>query len=526
MMIQGEGWHGLKSGACPSLTSNNRYQMGRLGMSSAHLSGSTRPFQSIAPGRLFINGEWREARDGATCTTINPTTEREIAQIASAGQLDVDEAIQAARDAFDHGPWPRMRPAERARYLFQIADLIEQYADDLVHREVIDMGMLLRDARDICVPFVAECFRYYGGWCTKIGGSVPLSEAGRIAFTLREPLGVVAAITPFNVPMMLSVFKLAPALACRNTVIHKPASITPLSAIKIAEIIEEAGVPKGVFNLVTGPGSMVGQALVTSPMVDKIAVTGSTEVGRQIIKDAVDTFKHVTAELGGKSPNIIFADADMESAVEAAAQGAFGNKGEQCFGGTRLLVERGACDEVVDGLERKMQSLTLGNPLDPETTIGPVADKAEYDKVLRYIEIGANEDRARVVAGGNGAKNGKGYFVHPTLMLDANNAMRVAREEIFGPVMTVIPFSTFDEAIEIANDTPYGLASGVHTRNLKKALSAAQAIRAGVVWINTYGQFDATMPFGGMKASGIGRELGADVLNSYLQTKSVWLQAV
>lgn len=273
---------------------------------------------------------------------------------------------------------------------------------------------------------------------------------------------------------------------------------------------------------------MIGQRLVTSRAVNKIAVTGSTAVGKQIIKDAADTLKHVTAELGGKSPDIVFADADLDSAVEAAAQGAFGSKGEICFGGTRLLVERSIHDEVVERLKVKIAGMHVGDPFDAETDIGPVADKSEYDKILGYIKIGREQDHATVVSGGNRSarQDGKGYFVDPTLMVGATNAMRVAQEEIFGPVLTVIPFATFDEAIKIANDSPYGLAAGVHTRDMKKALATIRAIHAGVLWINTYGQFDVRMPFGGVKESGIGRELGPDVLDNYLQTKAVWLQAV
>lgn len=483
---------------------------------------------SIKPGRLFVDGKWRESQDGKTRPTINPCTEKEITQVSQATAADVSDAIQAARVAFDSGPRPGLQPSERARIMFKIADLIESNADELAYREVIDMGMLWRDARDLCIPLVAECFRYYGGWCTKLSGSLPIAESGRIAFTMREPLGVVAAITPFNFPLVLSAYKLAPALACGNTVIHKPASLTPLTAIKMAEIFEEAGVPKGVFNLVTGPGGVIGQRLVTSRAVNKIAVTGSTAVGKQIIKDAADTLKHVTAELGGKSPDIVFADADLDSAVEAAAQGAFGNKGEICFGGTRLLVERSIHDEVVERLKVKIAGMHVGDPFDAETDIGPVADKSEYDKILGYIKIGREQDHATVVSGGNRSarQDGKGYFVDPTLMVGATNAMRVAQEEIFGPVLTVIPFATFDEAIKIANDSPYGLAAGVHTRDMKKALATIRAIHAGVLWINTYGQFDVRMPFGGVKESGIGRELGPDVLDNYLQTKAVWLQAV
>lgn len=480
---------------------------------------------TIGPGQLYIDGNWRDAQTGKTKPTFDPTTEAPIADIAQATATDLDEAILAARRAFDQGPWPRMRPAERAKFMFRIAELIDKYADDLAYRETVDMGMTYSDSRNICAPFIAECFRYYGGWCTKLDGSVRIHEDHRLGYTVREPLGVVGAISPFNFPMVLSTYKIAPALACGNTVIHKPATATPLSALRIAMIMQEAGLPEGVFQLLTGPGSVIGQGLVTSPGVNKISVTGSTATGIQIIKDAADTLKHVTAELGGKSPNIIFADANLPAAVEAATWAGFGNKGEQCFGGTRLLVEKSVYDTVLEMLAERLKTFRTGDPFDPETSVGPVADAAEYAKVLDYIRIGRDVDGARVYAGGHAAKPGKGFFIEPTLMADANNQMRIAQEEIFGPVLTVIPFTSFEEAIQIANGVPYGLASGVHTRDMNKAMAAARAIQAGVVWVNTYGQFDTGMPFGGMKSSGIGRELGPDVLENYLQTKAIWLQA-
>lgn len=480
---------------------------------------------TIGPGQLYIDGNWRQAQTGKTKPTFDPTTEAPIADIAQATAADLDEAILAARRAFDQGPWPRMRPSERARFMFRIADLIDKYADDLAYRETVDMGMTYSDSRNICAPFIAECFRYYGGWCTKLDGSVRIHEDHRLGYTVREPLGVVGAISPFNFPMVLSTYKIAPALACGNTVIHKPATTTPLSALRIAMIMQEAGLPEGVFQLLTGPGSVIGQGLVTSPGVNKISVTGSTATGIQIIKDAADTLKHVTAELGGKSPNIIFADANLLAAVEAATWAGFGNKGEQCFGGTRLLVEKSVYDTVLEMLAERLKTFRTGDPFAPETSVGPVADAAEYAKVLDYIRIGRDVDGARVYAGGHAAKPGKGFFIEPTLMADANNQMRIAQEEIFGPVLTVIPFTSFEEAIAIANGVPYGLASGVHTRDMNKAMAAARAIQAGVVWVNTYGQFDTGMPFGGMKSSGIGRELGPDVLENYLQTKAIWLQA-
>jgi acyl-CoA reductase-like NAD-dependent aldehyde dehydrogenase len=486
---------------------------------------STPQHVSIPKGQLYIDGQWCDAQDGQSKANINPATEEPINECAQATAGDADRAIAAARRAFDDGPWSKLEPSDRARYLFRIADLIEQHADELAYRETIDMGMTLSDSRNICVPFIAESFRYYAGHCTKIDGSVRIQRGDRLGFTLREPIGVVGAISPFNFPMVLSVYKIAPALACGNTVVHKPASTTPLSAIKMAEIIEEAGVPEGVFNLITGPGGKVGQALVTSKLVNKISVTGSTETGRQIIKDAADTFKHVTAELGGKSPDIIFADADLESAVEAAFYAGFGNKGEQCFGGTRLLVEESVLDEVVERMTAKLKLAKVGDPLLPDTVVGPVADASEFKKVNEYVRIGLEEDHAKIAFGNyKPQKEGKGFFISPVLFINARNNMRIAQEEIFGPVLTVIPFKSFDDAIRLANDIPYGLASAVHTRDMKKALLAARKLQAGVVWINTYGQFDNNMPFGGVKASGVGRELGPEVLENYLQTKAVWLQ--
>jgi aldehyde dehydrogenase (NAD+) len=480
---------------------------------------------TIPAGELYINGKWRPSQNGHTFPTFNPATEEEITQVAEATEADVNDAIAAARNAFDNGQWSTMSGHKRSQILFKIGDLILKYGEELAYRETVNMGMLYKDSFGICVPHIANMFYYYGGWSSKIEGSVKPVEGELLAYTVREPLGVVCAITPFNFPMVLSVSKLAPALACGNTVIHKPASATPLSAIKMAEIMDEAGVPLGVFNLVTGPGGSIGKILATHPDIDKIAITGSTNTGKQIIKDSADTLKHVTVELGGKSPDIIFADADLDNAVNATMSGLYFNKGEICFAGSRLLVEESIYDQVVSLLVERVKKTKTGDPLDRSTDMGPIADKGEYAKILHYIDIGQNEDKAKLAVGGKPLMvgNGKGYYIEPTLFINANNNMRIAREEIFGPVLVVIPFKNFDEAISIANDTSYGLASGVHTRDIKKAIGAAKALKAGTVWVNTYSKFDPSAPFGGYKASGYGREQGWESLDNYLQTKTVWL---
>jgi acyl-CoA reductase-like NAD-dependent aldehyde dehydrogenase len=482
-----------------------------------------RPHRNIPSGRLLINGKWREASDGQTKPTIDPATEAPIAEIALGTAEDAQAAIQAARTAFDDGPWPRMRPEERARILLKAADLIEANADDLAYRETVDMGMLWRDSHDICVPFIAQSLRYYAGWATKLDGAVRINSPEKIGMTLRVPLGVVGAISPFNFPMVLSFYKIAPALAAGCTVIHKPSTSTPLSAIRLAELLQESGVPDGAFNLLTGPGGVLGDELVKSPLVDKIGLTGSTKTGKQLLRDSADTLKHVTLELGGKSPNIIFADADMDRAVEYAFWAAFGNKGEQCFGGTRLLVEESAYDEVIHRLSERVKTAKVGDPFDPSVEIGPLATKSEYDKVLSYIRIGQEEDHGTIAAQGDASHLGKGFYVPATLITGVMPGARIAQEEIFGPVLPVFKFTDIDDAIRIANDTPYGLASGVHTASQKTLFEVARRLKAGVVWANTYGEFDSAMPFGGVKASGIGRELGPEVLDNYLQIKSLWL---
>ncbi|MBC8752344.1 MULTISPECIES: aldehyde dehydrogenase family protein [Paraburkholderia] len=487
-----------------------------------HESAQSPQRKSLSRGQLLIDGKWRDASDGATLSTVDPTTEGKIADFAKATLADVNAAVESARRAFETGDWPRMHHEARARILFRMADLLDERAEDFALREAMDMGMPYGDFVDIIMPHCAGLFRFFGGLAMHaMDGAYRTSyEAHTRILTRREPLGVVAAITPFNFPLALTCSKVAPALAAGNTIVHKPASDTPLTALALAQVALDAGVPEGVYNLITGPGGSLGDALVKHPLVDKIAFTGSTSVGQTIIRNGADTLKHTTMELGGKSPNIIFADADVDTAVQAAFWGIFWNKGEVCVAGSRLLVERPVYDEVVEKLARMAQAAVLGDPLEPQTHIGPIASRAEFDKVQQYVEAG-KASTARLVAGGATRKiNGKGLFIEPTVFADATNDLKIGREEIFGPVLPVIPFDGEDEAVRIANDTPYGLASGIQTRDLGRALRLADRINAGTVWINTWHKYHPNGPFGGYKMSGYGREQGAEALDSYTQYKT------
>ncbi|MBV9305406.1 MAG: aldehyde dehydrogenase family protein [Acidobacteriaceae bacterium] len=478
---------------------------------------------AIPKGQLLINGKWRDARDGAVMPTSDPTTEEKITDVPKASSVDAEEAVQAASRAFEEGPWSRMHHEQRAKILFKMADLMDERADDFAIREAMDMGMPYKDFREIIMPHCSGLFRFFGGLAMQINGGYRQSYEPNIRIlTRREPLGVVACITPFNFPLALTCSKAAPALSAGNTVVHKPASDTPLTALALAQVALDAGLPEGVYNLLTGPGGSLSDALVKHPLVDKIAFTGSTSVGQNIIRNGADTLKHTTMELGGKSPNIIFADANIEGAVQAAFWGIFWNKGEVCVAGSRLLVERTVYDEVVERLSKMAQAAVLGDPLDPKTQVGPIASKNEYDKVLTYVEAG-KQSAARLTAGGGVRKvNGKGLFIEPTVFADATNDLKISREEIFGPVLPVIPFETEDEAIRVANDTSYGLASGIQTGDLGRALRLTDKIKAGTVWINTWHKYHPNAPFGGYKMSGYGREQGAEALESYTQYKTIW----
>ncbi|MBW4580512.1 MAG: aldehyde dehydrogenase family protein [Tildeniella nuda ZEHNDER 1965/U140] len=488
------------------------------------LQSSTHPNFTINLTQLYINGSWRNSSSGKTFDVIDPTTEAVVAQVAEGTKEDAIAAIASAHRAFEQGAWGQMSGHERGKILWRIGDLFLKYGEELAFLQAKEMGRLFTDSMAIDIPHLANVFHYFAGWASKIEGSVKQTTKGLHTYTLREPLGVIAAITPFNFPLVLSIHKFAPALAAGNTIVHKPASSTPLSALKVAAIMQEAGIPDGVFNVVPGPGSTVGHTLSTHPDVHKVAITGSTASGIRVIKDAADTLKHLTMELGGKSANIIFADADLDAAAETAYYGMFYNKGEICYAGSRMLIERSVYDDVLERVVEWAKRTKVGDPLDPKSQMGPIANRSEYENVLRYMEVG-KQDGARLVSGGKAANigTGKGYFVEPTVFADVKSEMTIAREETFGPILSVIPFNDFDDAIRIANSNQYGLAAGVHTRNIKQAHKAAAQLKAGTVWVNTYGQFDPSSPFGGYKMSGYGRENGREALEFYLQTKTVWV---
>ena len=475
-------------------------------------------------GEMFVAGKWQAPISGETYQPINPANEEPLAAVGKGDERDIDAAVAAARKAFDEGPWPKMSPHERGRLVWKLGDLVQQNLDEMAKLESLCTGKTMFDSGKVEIPFAAEVFRYYAGWASKIHGETLQLRDTAFTFTLRHPVGVIGAIVPWNFPFLLSSWKLAPALAAGNTVVIKPASQTPLTALKFAQLCQEAGLPDGVLNVVTGPGGKIGMAMVRDPRVDKIAFTGSTEVGKQIMREASGTLKRLSLELGGKSPNIVFADADMEAAVRGAMTGIFYNKGEVCAAGSRLFLEQSIHDEFMSKLTDRVKTFKVGDPMDKATRMGPVVSKAQMETVLGYIEAGKREG-AQLVAGGQRASvgNGKGYYVEPTIFDGVSNTMTIAREEIFGPVLSVIPFKSVDEGIAQGNATSYGLAAAVWTRDVGKALRAAKAIRAGTVWVNAYNLFDAALPFGGFKESGFGREMGSVGLDGYTEVKTVWV---
>ena len=484
-------------------------------------TAAARSLPAVGAHKLFIDGSFVDARSGRTFETINPATEEVLAVVAEADSADVDVAVEAARRAFDDGPWPRMRARDRGRLLYKLAELIDRERAELAVLESLDNGKPIAETRAVDVPSAIEVFAYYAGWADKIGGeTIPQSESF-FTYTLREPHGVCGQIIPWNFPLLMAAWKLAPALCCGNTCVLKPAEQTPLTALRLAGLVREAGFPDGVVNVLPGFGPTAGAAIVRHPAVDKIAFTGSTEVGRIIQREAAGTLKSVSLELGGKSPNIVFADADLDAAVEGALRGIFFNQGEVCCAGSRLLVEEPAHDRFVDALARRASDLRVGDPLDDRTEMGAQVSGEQFEKILAYIDAGKSSG-ARLVTGGQRARP-KGYFVQPTVFDDVRNDMRIAREEIFGPVVATMSFRGLDEAVRVGNDTNYGLAAAVWTKDIKKAHRAVRALRAGTVWVNTYNAFDAAVPFGGYKESGVGRELGRHALDLYTQTKSVWI---
>jgi aldehyde dehydrogenase (NAD+) len=471
---------------------------------------------------LFINNEWRPAASGKRFPVENPATEEIIAQVALGDAADVDAAVAAARACFDTGPWRGLSGRSRGKLLFKAADLLEARLDEVARLETAHNGKTLFESK-IEIGMTVNTLRYYAGWADKITGDTLPVDGPFFAYTLREPVGVVGAIVPWNFPLNIASWKFAPALAAGCTMILKPASETPLTALAFAEIALEAGFPPGAFNVVTGGGSTAGAALVRHPDVDKISFTGSTEVGRQIMRMAAETNKRLTLELGGKSPNIIFADADLKAAVRGAQTGIFYGKGEVCAAGSRLLVEASVHDQVVEQLAAGAAKLTPGDPLDKNTRLGALVSRKQQETVLGFIKKGVDEG-AKLVAGGKAVRpNGKGHFVEATVFDQVTPEMTIAREEIFGPVLSVLTFDDVDAGIALANKTIYGLAAGIWTRDIQKAHRAARAIRAGTVWINSYNFYDSGAPFGGFKASGFGRDLGRDALDGYLETKTVWV---
>src|ERR1700736_532017 len=494
--------------------------------------GRVQQFQDFVrkPGRLLIDGEWVEAASGKTFETLNPATEESLGSVAHGATEDIQLAVAAARRCFDdeRSDWRRMTPSERGKVIHRIGDLIEQHADELALLETLDNGKPLTIAKAADVALAADLFHYMSGWATKIeGNTIPISAvtspgAEFHAYSLREPVGVVGQIIPWNFPLLMAAWKLGPALATGCTVVLKPAEQTPLSALRLGELMLEAGLPAGVVNIVTGVGETAGAALAAHSGVDKIAFTGSTEVGRLILKAAAGNLKKVSLELGGKSPNIIFSDANIDAAIAGAAQGIFFNQGEVCCAGTRLYVQQDRFDEVVEGVVSAAKKIKVGPGMDPETEMGPLVSREQLERVTGYLAKGEQAGN-RALTGGH-AIGGPGYFVEPTVLGDTKPDDIVVREEIFGPVIVALPFGDVDDLARQANDSDYGLAAGVWTKDISKAHKLAKRIKAGTVWVNTYNVYSAELPFGGFKQSGWGREMGEEVLSSYLETKAVIVQ--
>jgi aldehyde dehydrogenase (NAD+) len=478
------------------------------------------PLSKLGPTKLLINGKWIDSSSGKTFPTINPATGEIITHVAEADAPDVDKAVTAARRAFEKSTWSKMSASNRGRLINKLADLIEEHADELAQLESLDNGKPYHVAKAADLPLTISCYRYYAGWADKIEGKTIPIDGPYFCYTRHEPVGVVGQIIPWNFPLLMQAWKLGPALASGCTVVMKPAEQTPLTALRVGELIMEAGFPEGVVNLLPGYGPTAGGAIARHMDVDKVAFTGSTEVGHLIMKASAESnLKRVTLELGGKSPNIVFADADLEQAIEGAHFALFFNQGQCCCAGSRLFVEEKCYDEFVERSVARAKRRTVGDPFDHSTEQGPQVDQEQFNKVMSYIDAGKQEN-ATLLAGGHRVGD-KGYFIEPTVFADVRDDMKIAREEIFGPVMSILKFKEIDEVVQRANRTTYGLAAAVWTKDITKAHAIAHSVRAGTVWVNCFDVFDAAAPFGGFKQSGLGRELGEYALANYTEVKTV-----
>ncbi|QDT37661.1 aldehyde dehydrogenase family protein [Stratiformator vulcanicus] len=486
-------------------------------MSIAEAPKQTAP--EIKQTQCFIGGEWVDAASGETFETMNPATEEIIANVAAGDAEDIDRAAKAARKAFDSGPWSKMDARDRGRLMYKLADLFEDNFDELAALETLDNGKPISDSRNADLPLVIDCLRYYAGWADKIEGKTIPIRGNYMCYTRSEPVGVAGQIIPWNFPMLMAAWKWGPALAAGCTIVMKPAEQTPLTCLRMADLAQEAGFPDGVINIVPGYGPTAGAAVVDNPLIDKVAFTGSTEVGKMIMKNAAQSLKRVTLELGGKSPNLIFADADLEQAAQGAFIGLYLNQGQCCVACSRIFVEDDIHDQMVDKLVGMSKERKVGDPFDPSTEQGPQIDKTQFDKILGYIESGKSEGATCLTGGGR--QGDRGYYIQPTVFTDVKDDMKIAREEIFGPVMQIMKFSDIDEVVKRGNTTEYGLAASVFTRDVAKAHKAAATLKAGTVWVNCYDVFDAAAPFGGFKQSGLGRELGEAALSNYIESKTV-----
>jgi betaine-aldehyde dehydrogenase len=488
---------------------------------------SAQPVESNTPRKyqLFIDGQWVDAVSGKTFTTPNPATGENLAEVSEADKADIDKAVNAARRAFE-GKWSKMSARDRGRILYKLSKLIEEHSAELAALETADNGKPIKESTYVDLPQVAENFEYFAGWATKIEGETIPVPGQMFNYTLREPVGVCGQIIPWNFPLLMAAWKLAPALAAGNTVVLKPAEQTPVTAMELGKLIQEAGFPEGVVNIVPGYGETAGAALAAHPGIDKIAFTGSTEVGKLIARAAAENLTKVSLELGGKAPNIVFADADMDQAVNGAMMGIFFNQGQVCCAGSRLFVEEKVKEEFLGRLKERASRINVGDPMDKSTQMGPQVSEEQLARIKSYVDIAQKEGATMLAGGESPALEGafqKGYFFQPTIFSDVKNQMRIAQEEIFGPVVSVIAFRDEDDLIKQANDTIFGLSAGIWTRDITRAHRFAKEIKAGVVWINTFNMFNAASPFGGFKQSGYGREMGKHALEMYTHVKSVWV---